>query len=216
MRALSFQDFLYLLLAARWTIVLSVVAFVGGGLIGAAVALARVSHRRSLWLPAMVYIRIFQGTPLLVQLFLIFFGVGVLGLSLGPLLSATLGLSFNAGAFLGEIWRGAIQSVDRGQVEAAIALDLRYWPRMTQVIVPQAVRLAIPPTVGFIVVLVKNTSLAALIGFVELSRAAQMVNNTTYRPFTIFGIVAALYFLMCWPLTSLSRRLERRVAQAYQ
>ena len=201
-----------MLLAMRWTLVLSAGAFVFGGLIGAGIALCRVSASKPLRWFAVGYIRLFQGTPLLLQLFLVFFGSDLLGLGLGPYLSAILGLSLNAGAFLGEIWRGALQAVPNGQTEAARALGLHYVPRMLRVVGPQALRIAIPPTVGFLVNLVKSTSLAAIIGFVELTRAGQMINNATFQPFKIFGIVAALYFLLCWPLTIVSRRLESRLA----
>jgi polar amino acid transport system permease protein len=213
-RSFSFGDFVFLLLAIRWTLVLSAGAFVFGGLIGAGVALARVSTRRPLRWCAIGYIRLFQGTPLLLQLFLVFFGGDLIGLDLGPYLSAILGLSLNAGAFLGEIWRGALQAVPSGQTEAARALGLRYRARMLRVVGPQALRIAIPPTVGYLVNLVKSTSLAAIIGFVELTRAGQMINNATFQPFKIFGIVAALYFLLCWPLTIVSRRLEARLTLA--
>jgi polar amino acid transport system permease protein len=125
-----------------------------------------------------------------------------------------LGLSLNAGAFLGEIWRGSIQSVPKSQSEAAMALGLHYLPRMRHIVLPQALRIATAPTVGFLVNLVKSTSLAAVIGFVELTRAGQVLNNVTFRPFTVFMSVAVLYFLLCWPLTIASRRLERRMAQA--
>ena len=145
-----------------------------------------------------------------------FFGGDLLGIGLGPYISAILGLSLNAGAFLGEIWRGALQAVPAGQSEAARALGLGYRARMLRVVGPQALRIAIPPTVGFLVNLVKSTSLAAIIGFVELTRAGQMLNNATFRPFTIFGIVAILYFLLCWPLTIMSRRLEARLGVAHQ
>ena len=145
-----------------------------------------------------------------------FFGGDLLGIGLGPYVSAILGLSLNAGAFLGEIWRGSIQAVPRGQTEAARALGLHYGARMMKVVIPQALRIATAPTVGFLVNLVKSTSLAAIIGFVELTRAGQMINNATFRPFTIFGIVAVLYFLLCYPLTIVSRRLERRLASAYR
>jgi polar amino acid transport system permease protein len=214
-RSFSVGDFVFLLLAMRWTVVLSAGAFVFGGLIGIVVALARVSESAPLRWLAIGYIRLLQGTPLLLQLFLVFFGADLLGFGLGPYLSAILGLSLNAGAFLGEIWRSSLQAVPRGQSEAARALGLRYGPRMLRVVGPQALRVAIPPTVGFLVNLIKSTSLAAIIGFVELTRAGQMVNNTTFRPFTIFGIVALLYFLLCWPLTIASRRLEVRLAKVH-
>ncbi len=216
MRTFGFGDLVFMLMALRWTVVLAAGAFVFGGAIGLAVALARVSGSRALRWLSIGYIRVLQGTPLLLQLFLVFFGADMLGLSLGPYVSAILGLSLNAGAFLGEIWRGALQAVPEGQQEAARALGLHYVPRMLRVVMPQALRMATAPTVGFLVNLVKSTSLAAVIGFVELTRAGQMVNNATFRPFTIFGTVAVLYFLLCWPLTVASRRLERRLGNAYQ
>ena len=215
MRSFGFHDLLFLVEAIRWTLLLSAGAFVFGGLVGMALALARVSARRPLRWLSIGYIRLFQGTPLLLQLFLVFFGADLLGFDLGPYLSAILGLSLNAGAFLGEIWRGALQAVPRGQEEAARALGLRYGARMLRVVGPQALRIAIPPTVGFLVSLVKSTSLAAIIGFVELTRAGQLLNNATFQPFTIFGIVALLYFLLCWPLTIASRRLEGHMAKAH-
>lgn len=216
MRALSVSDFTFLLLAARWTVLLSLIAFAGGAVIGLAVALMRVSETRwPRWL-AVGFIRVFQGTPLLIQLFLVFFGADLLGLNLGAWLSAALGLSLNAGAFLGEIWRGSLQAVPRGQVEAARSLGLHYGPLMWRVVIPQATRIAVPPTVGFGVNLVKSTSLAAIIGFVELTRAGQQLNNATFRPFLIFGTVGLIYFVLCWPLTLAATRLERRLALAYR
>lgn len=216
MRALSLSDFTFLLLAARWTVLLSLMAFAGGAVIGLAIALMRISENRALRWFALGFIRVFQGTPLLIQLFLVFFGADLLGFNLGAWLSAALGLSLNAGAFLGEIWRGSIQAVPGGQIEAARSLGLRYLPRMGLVVLPQALRLAVPPTVGFGVNLVKSTSLAAIIGFVELTRAGQQLNNTTFRPFLIFGTVGLIYFVLCWPLTLAATRLERQLALAYR
>jgi polar amino acid transport system permease protein len=214
MRQFNLGDFEFLLLATRWTILLSVYAAIGGGIVGLAIALMRTSTSTTLRWIAVSYIRVFQGTPLLLQLFLVFFGGDMLGIPLGAWLSAILGFSLNAGAFLGEIWRGAIEAVPNGQIEAAKALGLHFVPRMARVVLPQALRVAIPPTVGFLVNLIKSTSLAAIIGFVELTRAGQMLNNATFRPFFIFGIVSAIYFALCWPLTLTSRRLERRLALA--
>jgi polar amino acid transport system permease protein len=216
MREISFSDIGFLLMAARWTVVLSAVAFIGGGAVGLVIALMRVAQRPAPRLAAMGYIRVFQGTPLLLQLFLVFFGADLIGFSVSAWVAAALGLSLNAGAFLGEIWRGAIQSVPSGQIEAARALGLRYRPLMLRVVLPQALRVAIPPTVGFLVNLIKSTSLAAIIGFVELTRAGQLLNNATFRPFLIFGTVAAIYFVLCWPLTLAAARLERRLAAAYR
>ncbi len=215
MRTLSSADIAFLLLAARWTILLSLLAFAGGGLFGLCIALMRVSKRLAVRLVAIGFIRVFQGTPLLIQLFLVFFGGDLLGVPLGAWTSVALGLSLNAGAFLGEIWRGAIEAVPTGQVEAARSLGLHYMALMLRVVFPQALRIAIPPTVGFLVNLIKSTSLAAIIGFVELTRAGQQLNNATFRPFTIFGLVALVYFVMCWPLTIDASRLEKRLALAY-
>jgi polar amino acid transport system permease protein len=216
MRALNEGDFLFLLLAARWTVLLSLSAFLGGGLLGAAIALMRIGPSRALRWAAIAYIRVFQGTPLLLQLFLVFFGGDLIGIGLGAWMSATLGLSLNASAFLGEIWRGAIEAVPKGQWEAATALGIGRAARMLRVVLPQALRVATAPTVGFMVNLVKSTSLAAILGFVELTRAGQQLNNATYRPFLIFGTVALIYFLLCWPLTLASQHLETRLAAAYK
>jgi polar amino acid transport system permease protein len=214
MRSFGPGELLYIVEAARWTILLSLVAFIGGGIGGMLVALARSGSVAPLRYLALGYIRLFQGTPLLMQLFLAFFGPNILGFSVDPWAAAALGLTLNASAFLGEIWRGAIEAVPLGQWEAAVALGLRYVARMRLVVLPQAYRLAIPPTVGFLVQLIKGTSLASIIGFVELTRAAQIVNNATFRPFLIFSIVAVVYFLMCWPLSLYSRRMERKLAVA--
>ncbi|MGR0183088.1 amino acid ABC transporter permease [Azospirillum aestuarii] len=213
-RAFGYNEFLFLVSAMQWTLALSAIAFVGGATVGLVIALARTSDIKAVRLAATGYIQLFQGTPLLMQLFLVFFGATVLGLDLNPWAAAALGLTLNASAFLGEIWRGCIQAVPRGQWEAASALGLRYPGLMRYVILPQAVKVAVPPTVGFLVQLIKSTSLAAIIGFTELTRAGQIVNNATFQPFLVFGIVAVLYFLMCWPLSLLSARLERRYALA--
>jgi polar amino acid transport system permease protein len=214
MRQLGPNDIIFIITAVRWTVALSLAAFLGGAIGGVLVALARTSESRWLRLPATGYIKVFQGTPLLMQLFLAFFVPGLFGWSVDPWAAAALGLSLHASAFLGEIWRGAIQNVPRGQWEAATSLGLRYAPMMALVIAPQAVRIAIPPTIGFLVQLIKGTSLASIIGFVELTRAAQVVNNATFRPFTIFGIVALVYFIICWPLSAYSKRMERKLLVA--
>ncbi|KUL94217.1 amino acid ABC transporter permease [Bosea sp. WAO] len=214
MRELGPNEIIFILAAVRWTLLLSLVAFLGGALGGALVALARTSEFKWLRLAANGYIKLFQGTPLLMQLFLAFFVPGLFGWSVDPWTAAALGLSLHASAFLGEIWRGAIEVVPRGQWEAATSLGLRYTPKMALIIVPQAIRIAIPPTIGFLVQLIKGTSLASIIGFVELTRAAQVINNATFRPFTIFALVALVYFLICWPLSAYSKRMERKLLVA--
>ena len=202
----------FLARAAQWTLGLSAIAFFGGGIVGFFVALARVSDIRLLRTVASVYIQTVQGTPLLVLLFLIYFGIAILGFNEVPaILAAAIGLTIYSSGFLAEIWRGCIQSVPTTQWEAAECLALTRWQRMTKVILPQALRIATPPTVGFLVQIVKNTSLASVVGFIELSQAGKLINNSIFEPFTIFIVVALFYFAICFPISVWSRTLERKL-----
>lgn len=207
---LNANHILYLVEATEWTALLSLMAFAGGSVVGLVLALLRVSKVRVLRALASGYIQVIQGTPLLIVLFLSYFGLGILGYKLDPLVAAGLSFTVYAGAFLGEIWRGCIEAVPRTQWEASDCLGLSRFQQYAYVILPQAVRIAIPPTVGFMVQIVKNTSLASVIGFVELARAGQIVNNSTFEPFAIFTVVAALYFALCYPLSLAARALERK------
>ncbi|MGO4436764.1 amino acid ABC transporter permease [Rhizobium sp. RAF56] len=202
----------FIAFGALWTIGLSVIAFVGGSVLGLLLALARISPNALLRRFAAGYIQIVQGTPLLVTLFLFYFGLAVIGFdSLPAIVAAGLGLVIYASAFLAEIWRGCLQSVPKTQWEAAECLALTRWQRMTRVILPQAMRIATAPTVGFLVQIVKNTSLASVVGFIELAQAGKLVNNTIFEPFTVFLVVAAFYFAICFPLSVWSRSLERKL-----
>jgi polar amino acid transport system permease protein len=214
MRTFGFSEFLFIVEAARWTIALSLIAFIGGAIGGLLVALARTSESAVLRALSSGFVQIFQGTPLLLQLFLIFFGAPVLGLDINPWLAAGAALILNTSAFLGEIWRGSIQAIPRGQWEAAEALGLHYVSRMRDIILPQAFKIALPPTVGYLVQVIKGTSLAAIIGFAEVTRAGQIINNATFQPLVVFSVVAAIYFVLCWPLSLLAARMERRQAAA--
>lgn len=210
-REFTSPDVVYLMLAARWTIGLALVATVGGGLLGLLIALALILPIPPLnWL-AIGYINLIQGTPLLGQLFVFFFGLPLLGFSVGAWTAVALSLSLYASAFFGEIWRGALQSVPKRQWEAGAALGMTYRHRFTHVVLPQAVRIAVAPTVGFLVQLVKNTSLTALIGFVELTRASQIITAATFAPLQVYLTAAAIYFVICFTLSQLSRVLERRL-----
>jgi polar amino acid transport system permease protein len=211
MRQLGPDEILYIVIAVRWTFLLSLIAFAGGSIGGLTIALARTSGSKALRYATMAYIRVFQGTPLLMQLFLAFFVPSLFGWHVSPLTAAAIGLSLHASAFLGEIWRGCIEAVPKGQTEAATALGLKYVPRTVKVVLPQALRIAIPPTVGFLVQLIKGTSLASIIGFVELTRAGQIINNATFQPFLIFMLIGAIYFIICWPLSLYSSYMERRL-----
>ena len=213
-RPFSFADVLFIAEAIRWTIALSAIAFAGGAIGGLLIALARTSDIRWLRTVAMLFIRLFQGTPLLMQLFLVFFGLNIFGLPINPWLAASLALTLHASAFLGEIWRGCIRAIPGGQWEAGRALGLHFFSLMRFVILPQAWKIAVPPTVGYLVQVLKGTSLAAIIGFTEVTRAGQIVNNVTFQPLITFATVGAVYFALCWPLSLLARRLELRLKRA--
>ena len=203
-------DIVYLVFAARWTLALTALAFAGGAIVGLTLAVLRISQLAPLRFLASLYIQIVQGTPLLVWLFLFYFGLSIAGLPVNAWTAAALAYSIYGGAFLGEIWRGALIAVAPTQWEAGASLGLTYVQQMRHIIMPQAVRIATPPTIGFLVQLIKNTSLAATIGFVELTREGQLTSASTYKPFAVYITVACIYFLICFPLTQWSRRLEER------
>jgi polar amino acid transport system permease protein len=202
-----------LLLAARWTVLLSLAAFAGGALVGAALLVARIARVRGAARGAALYVQLFQGTPLLMQLFLAYFGLALLGLDVPAWAAACLALTLYSSAFLTEIWRGCVEAIPRGQWEAAdsLALDLRQ--TLLHVIAPQALRIAIPPTVGFAVQVIKGTALASVLGFIELTKAGTMISNATFRPFTVYACVALLYFALCFPVSAWARRLERTTSR---
>lgn len=199
-----------LLLAARWTLLLSLTAFFGGTLVALPLVLMRLSKRRWAMRFVRVYAELFQGTPLLMQLFLAFFGLALFGVDVSPWTAAALALTLFTSAFLVDIWSGSIAALPKGQWEAARCLGLSFTQTLVRVITPQAVRIAIAPTVGFSVQVIKGTALASIIGFVELTKAGTMLNNVTYQPFKVFGLVALGYFLMCYPLSRYSRYLEKK------
>lgn len=213
-REFASPDIVYLLLAARFTLLLALVAMVGGGILGLLVAVLRVVPFPPLnWL-TLLYINLIQGTPLLGQLFVFFFGLPLIGIQVDAWTAAAISLSIYASAFFGEIWRGSLQSVSPRQWEAGASLGLNYAQRLFYVVLPQAFRIAVAPTVGFLVQLVKNTSLTALIGFVELTRAGQIISGATFAPLPVYLTVAAIYFVICFSLSELSHRLERKLHAA--
>lgn len=200
-----------LALAARWTVLLSLVAFVCGGLVGVAVTLVRVAPAPALRRAAMLYIELFQGTPLLMQLFVIFFALPLAGVETTPWVAAATALTLFTSAYLAEIWRGCVDATPRGQWEASAALAMSYGQQMRYVILPQALRLAVPPTVGFSVQVIKGTAVTSIIGFVELTKAGTMIVNATFQPFLVYGLVGLFYFVLCYPLSAAAKRLERNL-----
>jgi polar amino acid transport system permease protein len=211
LRTFTLHEVWLLLLAARWTILLSLTAFLCGGTVGLLVAVARVSPFRTLRYLASAYIQLVQAIPVLMLLLLFYFGVNLFGLRVDAWTAAVLAFTLSTSAFLAEIWRGCIQAVPGGQWDAARSLGLNFRRTLRLVVMPQAVRMALPPTVGYMVQVVKGTSVAALIGFTELAKAATQINTITFEPILVFGTVALIYFAMCWPLSLLSRHLERQL-----
>lgn len=199
-----------LLLAARWTLVLSLIAFIGGGLVG--LALLVVRNMQWAWLQRCVvaYVQLFQGTPLLMQLFLAYFGLALLGVDTSAWTAAAVSLTLYSSAFLTEIWHGCVKAIPKGQWEAAQSLALSFGEQLRYVIFPQAARIAVPPTVGFLVQVVKGTALASVIGFVELTKAGTMITNATFKPFIVYSLVGLLYFAICYPISVYARSLESK------
>lgn len=199
-----------LLDAGKWTLALSLIAFVLGGIVGMAILFARISSHRALQAATKAYIEVFQGTPLLMQLFVVFFGLSLAGIDVSPWLAAAVGLTLFTSAYLAEIWRGCVEAVPKGQWEASATLALTYAQQMRHVILPQALRIAIAPTVGFSVQVVKGTAVTSIIGFAELTKTGSMLANATFEPFLVFGLVAAGYFTLCYPLSLYAKSLERK------
>lgn len=208
------NEFLFLLQGLKWTALLAVIGFIGGGIFGMLIALIRTSRNAAARAASAAYIALFQGTPLLMQLFVVYYGVALIGIDVSAWLAVAIAFTLHASAFLGEIWRGSIEAVPKGQDEAANALGLHYVSRMKDVILPQALKISMPATIGFLVQLIKGTSLAAIVGFIELARAGQIISNQTYRPLLVFGIVGVIYFIICWPLSHFGTGLEKRMAKA--
>ena len=200
-----------LLLAARWTVALSLIAFAGGGIVGLALLTARLRRWPGVPTAVSTYVHVFQGTPLLIQLFLAYFGLGLFGIDVSAWFAASVALTLYASAYLTEIWRGCVAAIPRGQWEAADSLALSFGEKLRHVVAPQALRIAVAPTVGFLVQVIKGTALASIIGFIELTKTGTMIANATFRPFAVYACVALMYFALCWPVSAYSKRLERRM-----
>ncbi len=209
MTTFGWPEMLFIFRSAGWTLLLTVVAFGIGSLIGGTLAIMRLSQSRILRALASGYILVIQSIPVLMVLFMSYYGLSLFGIELPSFFAASASLAIYASAYLAEIWRGSIQSVPFQQWEASSSLALSRAQQYRYIILPQAVRISLPPTVGFLVQLVKNTSIVSVVGFVELSRAGTLVNNATFLPFQVFSVVAAIYFMICFPLSRLSRHLEK-------
>ena len=207
-----------LLEATQFTIYLSLIAFTGGGILALVLAFMATVHNRVSNITSNTYIWFFQSTPLLMLLFL--FGLGIprlLGVNVNIWLAASVALVLYSSAYIGEVWRGSIESIPKSQWEAGEALGLRFFPIFFLIILPQAIRIAIAPTVGFMVQIVKGTSLAYIIGFHDLMSIGKRWANapvTGTEPYVIFPLMALIYFSLCFPLSQLSQWLERKTKMA--
>jgi polar amino acid transport system permease protein len=207
-----------LLEATQFTIYLSLIAFTGGGILALVLAFMATVHNRVSNITSNTYIWFFQSTPLLMLLFL--FGLGIprlLGVNVNIWLAASVALVLYSSAYIGEVWRGSIESIPKSQWEAGEALGLSFFPIFFLIILPQAIRIAIAPTVGFMVQIVKGTSLAYIIGFHDLMSIGKRWANapvTGTEPYVIFPLMALIYFSLCFPLSQLSQWLERKTKMA--
>ena len=203
----------FLLAGARATILVTIAALLIGMVIGLVVGMARLSKRPYVAGPATAYIEVFRNTPALVQLIWVYYCLPILtGLNMNALISCTIALAVNGSAYLAEIFRGGIQSIDRGQVEAARTLGMSHLQTMRKVVLPQAFRRMIPPFVNESVALLKFSSLVSVLGVADLTYQAQVLSTTTFRPIEIFTFIAIVYFGLCTLLSYSARRLERRLA----
>ncbi len=175
------------------------------------VGLARASRLRWLTWPAGLYIEVIRDSPLLMQLYLIFFALPLLGFQVPIFVAGVATLMVNSSAFMAEIVRAGIQSVGRDQWEASRSLGMGYLQAMRWVVLPQAFRVMIPPGVGLLIGLVKDSSVISVISYLELTRVGQILTEKTFLSFQVFGIVAALYFIMCYPLSRFAVYAERRL-----
>ncbi len=205
-------DWLMLAQGTGLTLVLCVGALIGGGIIAALANFPTVWPRRHLARALVIgYVELFRSTPLLLQLIAIYFALPLFGVQVAPFVAAMIGLVLYSGSYLTEIVRSGLQAVPRGQWETALSLGMSRLQAVRYVVAAQAARIAIPSIVGFTVMLVKGSSVVSVIGFVELTRAGRLVVEWTREAFAVWLLVAAIYFLICYPLSVLAGRLEQKL-----
>jgi polar amino acid transport system permease protein len=208
--------------ASRWllldsfltTLFLSAIAIIVGTVLGALVSVLRALNIGIINIILRVYVEVFRGNPLLMQLFFVYFGLPMLGLGVDKFWAAFSAISLYTGAYVAEVLRAGVEAVPRGQVEAATALGLSFGQRLWYVVRPQALRVALPPLVGVYVLVVKDTSLATVIGYNELMRRAMELLLQYGRPLEVLLTVGCLYFVICFPISKFSEWLERRLARS--
>lgn len=212
---LVIQEFPLLLQGAYYTLLITLVSMFFGLIIGLVVALMRLNGNWLIAGIARVYVSIIRGTPILVQIFIVYYGLPDIGIKLEPLTAAYISLSINIGAYLSETFRGAILSIPKGQMEAAMSLNMTYVQAMRRIIIPQAARVAIPPMGNTFIGMLKETSLVSVITVTELLRASQLLisKHLTVMPF--FIAIAIMYWIMSTVFSAILQRVEKRLAKGY-
>ncbi len=215
---LGLQHLSLILNGAVVTIQICVLSLLFGSILGLLLGLMTTSSIKVLRIVSTLYVALIRGIPVLLIIFFVYFGVPLLvpGTSLPDYWAGVIALSFFASAYIAELVRVSIQAIPRGQFEAAHALGLSYPARMRWIILPQAARIMVPPGVGFLVILIKDSSLVAVIGLVELTRAGNIVSSLTAEPIATYLIVGACYFVICYALSAAGRRYERRLGVRVQ
>jgi cystine transport system permease protein len=216
LRALLTEAAPVMLRGAGYTVIFALASMLGGLLIGFPVAVLRILPYRLLRWPATVYVSLFRGTPLLVQMFVIYYGLPSVGIEFTPVTAGILALSLNAGAFLSESLRGAIGAVSQGQWSASYSLGLGYWTTLRHVVLPQALRIAVPAMSNTLISLIKDTSLVSVITMTELMLSTKEVIATTFRPLPLYLAAALIYWALSLLFEALQRRAEQRLNRAHR
>jgi polar amino acid transport system permease protein len=216
LRSFNWHDLEALGRGALWTIALCATSGVLGSLLGMILGLAATSpNRLARWIAA-AFVHVVRGIPLLIIVFFAYFGIPLLfpDVSLSAFVTAVIALTVFAAAYIAEIFRGSINAVPKGQWEAADALGLSYVRKLRHVVLPQAMRIVVPPAIGFLIALVKDSSLVTVIGFVELTHAGTIVSNLTANPILTYSVVALFYLVICYGVSRLGRAYENRTARS--
>jgi L-cystine transport system permease protein len=205
-----------MLTGAGYTLLFALASMIGGLALGFPAAVLRMSPWAALRWPATLYVSVMRGTPLLVQIFVIYYGLPSVGIEFTPVTAGVLALSLNAGAYLSESLRGAIDSIGVGQWRASFSLGLGYWQTLGHIVLPQALRVAVPSMSNTLISLIKDTSLVSVITMTELMLSTKEVIATTFRPLPLYIAAAAIYWCMSLAFESLQRRAERHLNRAHR
>ena len=204
-----------LLAGAAGTLRIFAICLVAGLSLGLVVGLARYSKRRLFYIPASVFMEFFRNTPVLVQILWFYFAFPMISpFEISPLMAAALGISLNSAAFSAEIYRGGIQSIDRGQWEGARALGMTYAQAMRRIILPQALRRMLPPLTNRGIEIFKMSTLASVVAYVELLQQGKLIASLNYNPIEAYTVVALIFFVLLYPLVQATYALERRLRRA--